>query len=136
LTSGVLLPFHVAGTRIPRALFVEMLNDQDMSALAGHAEGRVFDAGPVEHGPADGSGSATVEAALFERLAWKRYLRLANLAFRQSHMGLGAVIGYAGIRRVEAANLITISEGIRKGMAAETIRARMITDTDAEAARV
>jgi len=136
LTSGVLLPLHVAGTRIPRALFVEMLNDQDFTALVGHMTERVFDAAPFEHGSADGSGSAMVEAALFERLAWKRYLRLANLAFRQSHMGLGAVMGYVGVRRVEVANLITISEGIRKGMAAETIRARLITHSDQEAARV
>jgi vacuolar-type H+-ATPase subunit C/Vma6 len=51
-------------------------------------------------------------------------------------MGLGAVIGYAGLRRVETANLITLSEGIRTGMTAEAMRARMIPRTDLEAAYV
>jgi vacuolar-type H+-ATPase subunit C/Vma6 len=136
LTPETLLPLHVAGARISCTLFTEMLNDQDLSTSAGRAAGRVFDAAPFERGSTDGSAVATVDGAALERLAWKRYLRLANLAFRQSHMGLGAVIGYAGIRRMEVANLITISEGIRKGMAAETIRARLITYTDEEAAHV
>ena len=69
-------------------------------------------------------------------LPWKRFLRLANLAFRQSHIGLGAIVGYTGIRRIEVANLITISEGIRKGMAPETIRARLITHTGEDGAHV
>jgi len=45
-------------------------------------------------------------------------------------MGLGAIVGYAGLRRVEVANLITISEGIRGGMAAEAIRGRLIPRAD------
>ena len=136
LTPETLLPLHITGTRIPRALFAEMLNDQDLYSSVGRAAGRVFDAAPFERGSSNGSAATTVDGGAFEGLAWKRYLRLANLAFRQSHMGLGAVVGYAGIRRVEVANLITISEGIRKGIAAETIRARLITYTDEEAAHV
>ena len=69
-------------------------------------------------------------------LAWKRFLRLANRAFRRSHMDLGAVVGYAGIRRVEVANLISLSEAIRTGMAAEVIRARLIPRNDLESADV
>ena len=63
-------------------------------------------------------------------------MRLANRAFRRSHMGMGAVVGYTGIRRVEVANLITLSEGIRAGMAAETIRARLLPRAGMEAANV
>jgi|WetSurMetagenome_2_1015567.scaffolds.fasta_scaffold145080_2 vacuolar-type H+-ATPase subunit C/Vma6 len=136
LTPEKLLPLHVAGTRISRTFFTEMLSDQDLSTAAGRAAGRVFDGLPFDRGPTDGSAAVTNNGSSLERLAWKRYLRLANLAFRQSHMGLGAVVGYAGIRRMEVANLITISEGIRKSMGAETIRARLITYSDAEAAHV
>jgi vacuolar-type H+-ATPase subunit C/Vma6 len=41
-------------------------------------------------------------------------------------MGLGAVIAFTALRRVELANLITISEGIRNGMEAAAIRTRLI----------
>ena len=75
------------------------------------------------------------EVAL-EALAWKRFQRLANGAFRRDHMGLGAVVGYAGLRRVETANLITLSEGIRTGMTAEAIRARLVPRKELEAAYV
>jgi len=127
LAPEMLRPLHVAGTRIPRSLFVAMLNDPDIYASVGRVSERVLDAAPFEHGPND--GSTTVDASALEGLAWKRFFRLANLAFRQSHMGLGAIVGYAGLRRVEVANLITISEGIRNGMAAETIRGRLIPRT-------
>jgi vacuolar-type H+-ATPase subunit C/Vma6 len=78
----------------------------------------------------------TVDGAALERLAFRRFFRLANFTFRCSHMGLAAVVGYVGIRRVEVANLITLSEGIRIGMPSEAIRARMITYRDREAAHV
>jgi len=61
-----------------------------------------------------------------ETLAWRRYYRLANRAFRRCHMGLGAVVAYAAIRRVELANLITLSEGIRQGQPADALRRRLI----------
>jgi vacuolar-type H+-ATPase subunit C/Vma6 len=124
LTSEVLRPLHVTGTRVPRALFAAMLNDPDLSALAGRVGQRVLDAGTFEEGLK--SGSMTIDASALESLAWKRFFRLANLAFRQSHMGLGTIMGYAGLRRVEVANLITISEGINSGVTAEIIRGRLI----------
>ena len=134
LTPEMLRPLHVAGTRIPRAIFAAMLNDPDLYTSVGRVAERVLDAAPFEHGPND--GSMAVDASALEGLAWKRFFRLANRAFRQSHMGLGAIMGYVGLRRVEVANLITISEGIRNGMAAETIRGRLIPRTDVERAYV
>jgi hypothetical protein len=95
--------------------------------------GRVLDALPSEQAS---EALATVDPAALEALAWKRFLRLANRAFRRSHMDLGAVVGYAGIRRVEVANLISLSEAIRTGMAAEVVRARLIPRTDLESAYV
>jgi vacuolar-type H+-ATPase subunit C/Vma6 len=132
LTPEMLRPLHVAGTRITRGFFAAILNDPDLYTSAGRVTERVLDATPFEHGPND--GSMAVDSSVLESFAWKRFFRLANLAFRQSHMGLGAIMAYAGLRRVEVANLITISEGIRNGMAAETIRGRLIPRTDVEGA--
>ena len=75
-----------------------------------------------------------IDMAGFEALAWNRFLRLANRAFRHGHISLGAVVGYTGIRRVEVANLITLSEGLRLGLPAERIRGRLVPRTDLEAA--
>jgi vacuolar-type H+-ATPase subunit C/Vma6 len=134
LTPEMLRPLHVEGTRIPPALFSAMLNDPDLPASAARVAGRVIDAAPFERGPCD--GSMTFDAPTLEGLAWSRFHHLANVAFRQSHMGLGAIMGYEGLRRVEVANLITISEGIRSGVPAETIRRRLIPRTDGEGAYV
>ena len=136
LARELLLPLHVAGAGISRALFIEMLDAQDLHACVDRAAGWVFDGTPPEDGSKSGSETAAFDAAAFERLAWKRFLRLANLAFRRSHMGLGAVIGYAGVRRMETANLITISEGVRKGMDGATILARLIAPPGPEAIHV
>jgi vacuolar-type H+-ATPase subunit C/Vma6 len=127
LTTEMLLPLHVAGTRIPHALFADMLNDPDLYMSVGRVAERVLDAAFFKHAPND--GSVAVDASDLEGLAWRRFFRLANRVFRQSHMGLGAIMGYMGLRRVEVANLITISEGIRSGMATETIRGRLIPRT-------
>ncbi len=136
LTPEILLPLHISGTRISHALFAAMLGDPDLPTAVGRAVGRALDTAPPGCASADASMTDTVDSGVVERLGWKRYLRLANLAFRRSHMGLGAVIGYVGLRRMETADLITISEGIQKGVASETIRARLITSTDSEAAYV
>ena len=127
LTPELLQPLHVAGTRITPALFAAMLNDPDLYTSVGRVAERVLDAAFYKHGPSD--GSMVVDASTLEGLAWNRFFRLANLAFRLSHMGLGTIMGYMGLRRVETANLITISEGISSGLAAETIRGRLIPRT-------
>jgi vacuolar-type H+-ATPase subunit C/Vma6 len=51
-------------------------------------------------------------------------------------MGLGAVVAYASIRRVEVANLISLSEGVRAGVAPEVVRRRLIPRQDIEGAHV
>ena len=134
LTADPLLPLHVPGARISRSCFAAMLNDTDPWVAVGRAVMRALDPLPFEGSP--GEGSALIPVAALESLAWRRFLRLANSAFRRSHMGFGAIIGYVAIRRLEVANLITISEGIRTGMSADAIRARMNPRTDLEAASV
>lgn len=134
LTPELLLPLHIAGARIPYALFTAMLNDPDIYTSVSRIAGRVIDAVFFEQGLKD--GLMVIDASVLEGLAWKRFFRLANMAFRRSHMGLGTIIGYAGLRRMEVANLITISEGIHSGMAAETIHARLIKGADMEGTHV
>ncbi len=133
LTADPLLPLHVPGTRISRSCFAAMLSDSDPWVAVGRVVMRVLDPLPFEGTPGE---AASISVAALESLAWRRFLRLANSAFRRSHMGFGAIIGYVAIRRLEVANLITISEGIRTGMTADAIRARMIPRTDLEAAYV
>ncbi len=120
-----LRPLHIAGTTIPRGLFEAMLGDSDLATISHRVIGRVIDSVPQASEPAS-----------LESLAWHRFLRLSNRAFRRSHIGFAAVIGYFGIRRIEISNLITLSEGIRLGLPADSIRARLIPRTRMEAADV
>jgi vacuolar-type H+-ATPase subunit C/Vma6 len=136
LDGGMLLPLHIPGSKISRSLFEQMLKEQDAYASVERAAGSLFDAPPPEPTRPDTKHSnAWVDAAALERLAWNRFARLANLAFRQSHVRLGTILGYVGLRRVEVANLITLSEGIKRGLSPEAIGARMITYPGQEAFR-
>ena len=129
-----LLSMHVAGTRIPRSRFADMLSDTDLRAAMTRSVGRALDELPAEH--ETGSAAVMPEVARIEALAWKRTVRLANRAFRQGNVGFGAIAGYVTLRRAEVANLITISEGLRLGTAADVLRARMIPRADWEGAHV
>jgi vacuolar-type H+-ATPase subunit C/Vma6 len=130
LSTEMVQPFHVAGTMISRGLFAAMLNDLELDVSVGRVSERVLYGMPFQQGPCD--GSKTVESFALEGMAWRRFLRLSNMAFRKSHIGLGTVMGYAGLRRVEVANLITISEGIRGSMSPEAIRAHLIMRNNGE----
>jgi vacuolar-type H+-ATPase subunit C/Vma6 len=134
LTHVQLLPLHVAGTRLSRARFAAMLGDAELRPAMERAVGRALDELPPQHEA--GEGTPSFDAVTVEALAWKRFARLANRIFRQGHVGLGAIIGYAGLRRVEMANLITLSEGLRLGLPAGTLRARMIPRRELEVAHV
>ena len=134
LTAELLSPLHVRRSGIPSERFSAMLAAADVLSAATFAVGRAIDALPSERG--SGEASQTVDPSTLEALAWRRYLRLSNRAFRRSHMGLAAVVGYVGIRRVEVANLITLSEEIRSSAVAENIRARLIPRDDLESVYV
>lgn len=134
LSADLLRPFHVRGSRMPSERFNGMLAAPDLMTVASFAVGRAIDAVPAEKKTT--GASAAVDPADLEALGWRRFLRLANRAFRWSHMGLAAIVGFAGLRRVEVANLITLSEGIRARIAAETLRARLIPRGDRETAYV
>jgi V/A-type H+-transporting ATPase subunit C len=132
LESAALLPFHVPGTGIVRARLAAMLAEADLRTAASRALGIALDALPGRVGE---SGAAVTPADI-EAAAWNRFQRLANRAFRRSHMGLAAVVAFVELRRVEVANLITLSEGIRLGIPAEQLRARLIPRPMMEVAHV
>ena len=117
LAPEMLGPFHVPGTRIGRQTFRRMLRAECLADVALMAAGAAID------GPPEG---AEPDAAALETLAWNRYYRLANRTFRRSHMGLGAVVAYAAIRRIELANLITLTEGVRARVPPDALRQRLI----------
>lgn len=130
LPPELLKPLHVEGTRLPKRFFTAMLSDPDIASMAYRLENRVVDFIPPEYGKTEGTKDN--EAPILESLAWRRFCHLSNQAFRGSHMGLGAVLGYIGLRRIEVANLIAISEGIRQRLTPDIIRRHVIFHTDQE----
>jgi vacuolar-type H+-ATPase subunit C/Vma6 len=132
LSSDQLLSMHVPGAAIAYSTFADMLNDPDPQTAVNRVVMRVLDPLTFE----GGQGEATIPVTVLERLAWHRYLHIARMTFRKSHMGFGAVVAHVAIRRIEIANLITISEGIRSGMDPDAIRMRTIPRSDIEGAHV
>jgi vacuolar-type H+-ATPase subunit C/Vma6 len=125
--------WHVAGTRISRIRFNAMLADADLRTALRRAVGLALDAMPTtsEGEPATVSLAVALEAAATQRL-----MRLANRACRGGFTGLGVIVGHAVLRRLEAANLTTLSEGIRLAMPGEAIRARLTSGQKGEAMHV
>ena len=114
LSPDLIGSFYVEGAPLTRTAFSRLASASLPDAIA-IASGTVFDRLPAEAGIHD------VEAA-----CWRRYLRLANRLFRRGHMNVAAVAGFIGVRRIEVANLITLSEGLRLGMDSRELRARLI----------
>lgn len=116
LPPGKLRVFHFAGSGLSAERYERLLRGVTPREAADVAEA-LFGA-PV---PGEAPSPADVEA-----VAWGRYLRLSNRLFRRGHMAARAVFGYAGIRRVELMNLISLSEGLRMGIGPRLLRARLI----------
>jgi len=114
--AAALAPFHVPGTCVPRRAFDAMLREATLQDAARRMARRAIDAVPPE----------TADAAMLEALAWQRYGVLANRAFRRDPIGWGAVAGYVALRRLEVANLVTLSEGVRMGVPEEEVRRRLV----------
>jgi vacuolar-type H+-ATPase subunit C/Vma6 len=125
LRPNDLLAFYVPGAGIRRSAFAAMLAAHDAAQVAAEAAGRAIDRASAAEAK-DGETREAVTPAVLETLAFNRYYRLAYWVFRRSHIGLGTIAGYAAMRRVELANLITLSEGIRAGVAPAVLRRRLI----------
>ncbi len=119
---------HVSGSAISSDRFRQMLDADRLRDAARLVEGLVVARLPPEENRR--ADRTDLDPAVLEALAWNRYLRLARQAFRRNHMRLGAVVAFAAIRRIEMANLITLSEGIRIGMPPSAIRARLIPSAE------
>jgi vacuolar-type H+-ATPase subunit C/Vma6 len=132
LTADTLLPLRLARSNDNDDWFNALLSAPDLMSVVKAGVGVVIDALPAT----PGSDDEPALASTVEALAWQRYLRLANSAFHRSHMGVGAVAGYFGVRRMEIANLMSLSEGIRLGVEEREIRSRMIPRLDTEASHV
>ena len=125
LPAEQVTPFYVPGAALRWKDFRAMLAAADLAEAAAKAVRLVIDKAPQ-----------TADAAALERAAWDRYHRLAAAIFRRSQTGLGLLVAYVVLRRVELANLIAASEGIRAGMSVDDLRRRMVPRPHAEARRV
>jgi hypothetical protein len=72
--------------------------------------------------PAERGGDpAEIEAG-----GWAFYRRLADRTFRRAGADFNAAAGYAALRRVEAANITALAEGLRLGVPAGELRGRLV----------
>jgi vacuolar-type H+-ATPase subunit C/Vma6 len=126
--------FYAAGSGISHAEFRTLLRDPDAHAVARRTLGRVLDSLPPES--ARPERSSAVESLRFESWAWKRFRRLAAQVFRRSPLGFPVVFAYVCLRRVEVANLMTLAEGLKAGLASDLIRARLVAPVVPEAEHV
>jgi len=124
LKAEDLSAFHVEGAKVDREVFGAMLAATSAGELASLAATRVIDPLPALKA-AEGREGALTPAAL-ETLALERFHRLAKRTFRRTPVGLDVVAAYVALKRIELANLITLSEGIRAAAAPEAIRRRLI----------
>lgn len=134
LSAETLLPLRLGGNGTNGGWFNLLLSAPDILTMAKQGVGTVIDDMPATR-TSEGE-LKEVDISAVETLAWQRYLRLANSALRRSHMGAGAVVGYFGVRRLEIANLISLSECIRLGVEEDKARARMIPRAGREEAYV
>lgn len=67
------------------------------------------------------------ELPVIERRLWRRYYAVANRTYFGSLFDIGCLFGYAAVRRMELANLITVVEAIRYGLSLEESRQRFVS---------
>lgn len=87
--------------------------------------GGIGDLRSLAGGVAVEKGAPEPDPARLAAQAWRRYALLAGRAFRSSHIGFGAVAAYLAQRRVETADLATVSEGLRLGLTAAELLPRL-----------
>jgi vacuolar-type H+-ATPase subunit C/Vma6 len=134
LSAAALLRLRVLGGGESGEWFNGLLSAPDLATAAKDSVGVILDGAPVIRGDHGETGDRDISE--IESLAWQRYRRLANNAFRRSHNGVGAVAGYFGVRRREIASLTALSEGIRLGLTETEIRERLLPRAGLEAAHV
>lgn len=110
-----LLPLFAPGPSMNLKTYSKLLSAGSAGELRALAAGAALDPGPPE-----------TNLSVLEALCWRRYARLAGRALRRGHMDTGAVAAYISLRRIETANLISVSEGLRLGARAGELARRLI----------
>lgn len=126
IAAAELRPWFIEGTPLGPKRLDAMLASADARAAVAVAATTLF--GPAVAAEALRTPAGLTESSA-EAMAWGRFLGLAREAFRRSEMSDGVIAGYVAIRRVEVANLITLSEGIRAGVPPASLRARLVPRT-------
>jgi V/A-type H+/Na+-transporting ATPase subunit C len=129
MKPDLILSFYLPGAGIHYERFAALVASNDLADVAAKVVGFTIDAVPMET-KASAGGAGGVDPVSIEIAAWNRFLRLARALFRRGHMNLGAVVAYIGIRRIELANLITLTEGIGHNIDPDQLRRRLIPRTD------
>jgi len=75
----------------------------------------------------DRLGEVPPELPAIERRLWRRYYAMANRTYFGSLFDIGCLYGYAAVRRMELANLITAVEVVRYGLSPEEARQRFVS---------
>jgi V/A-type H+/Na+-transporting ATPase subunit C len=133
MKSDLLLSFYLPGAGIHHERFAALVGSGDLADAAAKLVGFAIDAVPGELKSSVG-GAGSVDPGVIEIALWNRFLRVSRAIFRRGHMNVGAAVAYVGLRRIELANLITLTEGIRKNIEPEAIRRRLIPRTDLSSA--
>ena len=115
-----LLPLFAPGPCMDIKKFSRLLSAGAAGELRALASGSAVEPGPPEP-----------DLSALEALAWRRYARLAGRALRRGHMGGGAVAAYLALRRIETANLGSVSEGLRLKLEAGALLGRLIPRAEA-----
>ncbi len=114
-SKEALLPLYAPGPGLDPRRFARLLAVPSAADLRAPAAGSAVDGGPPEP-----------DLSALEALAWRRQYRLAAGAFRSAATGAGAAAAYLALRRAELANLASVSEGLRLGVEAGSLRRRLI----------
>lgn len=108
-------PYFFDGTVITRTIFESIATRSDLE------EALEICGGVLALGECDFKTIPELEGA-----AWDRYLKVAKRIWSSDPIGVNAIIGYIGIRRIEVSNVVTLSEGLRLGVESSRLRSYLV----------
>ena len=91
----------------------------------------IGEASEIARGLEGYSGRGEPDMAGLESLSRGRYRKAAVRALRNDHFGYGAVAAYLALRRLETADLITLTEGLRLGAGAAELEGKLLPGLEA-----
>ncbi len=127
LAGDDLEPLHVPGTHLDAARWRQLLRSADVATAIRHLPAGVLLPRSGEHSPLSVPGDRAAAIAQLEHRAWARFALLAWRALCSGKGGIATLVGYLCLRRVEAADLATLGEGLRLELPAVRIQAHLRT---------